>query len=153
MSRFREEIGVIAPGVWLLAVVLFVVMQICLWFVFPQDPEMPIWARTMLNFVLPAIVFIYTLLVGYVFRDAKRRGMRHIMWTLLSIFIPNAIGFILYFIFREPIVESCAQCGTAINSNFAYCPKCGAARGQACRQCHSLVQPGWVHCAKCGATI
>ena len=34
----------------------------------------------------------YALLVGYVYGDAKRRGMRYIMWTLLAIFLSNGIG-------------------------------------------------------------
>ena len=60
----------------------------------------------------------YVLLAGYVYADASRRGMPAIAWTALTVLVPNAIGFVLYFLLRKPIVHplsqlrmrSCARC-------------------------------------------
>ena len=60
-----------------------------------------------------AFLGAYVLLVGYVYGDARRRGMNHVLWTLLAIFIPNAIGIILYFILRDPVPVPCPTCGDA----------------------------------------
>jgi len=48
------------------------------------------------------------------------------MWTLLSIFIPNGIGIILYFILRDRFRRS-PKCGVTVRSKGAFCPACGAA--------------------------
>ena len=53
--------------------------------------------------LLPMFLAGYTLLIGYIYGDARRRGMRYVMWTLLAIFLFNGIGIILYFILREPL--------------------------------------------------
>jgi hypothetical protein len=68
----------------------------------------------------------YILLVGYVYGDARRRGMRYVMWTLLAIFLANGIGIVLYFILREPLLGYCSRCGSGVQHGFAYCPRCGA---------------------------
>jgi hypothetical protein len=79
--------------------------------------------------------------------------MRYVMWTLLAFFIPNAIGFILYFILRDPMQQGCPHCGTSVSHGFAFCPKCGGALAPACPQCRVAVQPEWSHCTKCGAGL
>ena len=60
-----------------------------------------------------SVAAAYVLLVGYVYGDSRRRGMNHVLWTLLAIFIPNAIGIILYFILREPVPLPCPACRDA----------------------------------------
>jgi hypothetical protein len=65
-----------------------------------------------LPILLPMILAGYTLLIGYIYGDARRRGMRYVMWTLLAIFLFNGIGVILYFILREPLQVYCSRCGT-----------------------------------------
>jgi lipid-A-disaccharide synthase-like uncharacterized protein len=100
-----------------------------------------------------AMFFIWTLLVGYVYGDAKRRGMRYVLWTLLAIFIPNAIGFILYFIMRDPVMRNCLKCGALVSSKHSFCQSCGAALTNVCPQCRKTVEPGWSHCTNCGAGL
>src|SRR6185503_8685900 len=95
----------------------------------------------------------YALLVGYVHGDARRRGMRYVMWTLLAILVPNALGIILYFILRDPIPNFCTRCGAAVARNFAFCPQCGTGMAMSCAQCHRVSQEGWTHCAHCGARL
>ncbi len=157
MTRFRDEIKVIPPLAWALAICFFVGFAAFAWFeMIPHDAEghyMPVWFAAMFMFVLPLFASSYILLVGYVSRDARRRGMRHVMWTLLAIFIPNAIGIILYFIVREPLLMPCPSCATMVSHGAAFCSKCGAALGRACPECRSAVQPEWSHCTKCGAKL
>jgi len=76
------------------------------------------------------------LLVGYVYGDAKRRGMPYVMWTLLAIFIPDGFGIILYFILRKAMPKACPvargmfrqdlfSARIAARSLQATCPNCG----------------------------
>jgi hypothetical protein len=112
----------------------------------------------MLPFFLASLVGVafigaWVLLVGYVFGDAKQRGMNHVLWTLLAIFIPNAIGIILYFILREPVTVPCPCCGTPARKGYAFCASCGAAVRAACPQCRQPIEPGWRNCTRCGVPL
>jgi hypothetical protein len=98
-------------------------------------------------------IFIFVLLVGYIAGDSRRRGMRPVLWTLLAIFIPNAIGIILYFILREPLLRPCPKCGAGAKSAFPYCPSCGSSLAAVCPSCQNAVEPGWSHCARCGSLL
>jgi len=157
MSRFREEMQVIPRGAWVIAILLYLAFVACAWLVFiPRDPNLsgwPRWGMALFATFIPLFLAVYVLLIGYVNGDARRRGMRSVMWTLLAIFIPNAIGIILYFILREPLLRGCPGCGTMVSHGFAFCPKCGASLAQACPECRSAVQSEWSHCTKCGARL
>jgi len=67
----------------------------------------------------------YIMLVGYVYGDARRRGMPAALWTLLVVLIPNLIGFIVYFILRRGIFAPCPQCGRGAEIGQIYCSACG----------------------------
>ena len=67
----------------------------------------------------------YMLLAGYVYADASRRGMPAIPWTTLTVLVPNAIGFVLYFLLRKPIVHPCPNCGFGVAQDAAFCSRCG----------------------------
>jgi hypothetical protein len=99
------------------------------------------------------LIAMLVLLIGYINADARRRGMRYVMWTLLAIFIPNSIGIILYFVMREPLLVPCAKCGAKARSGFAFCPQCGSSLSTGCPACKRAVDPGWQRCAYCGAAL
>ena len=80
-------------------------------------------------------------MIGYVYADSKRRGMNSLLWTLLVIFVPKALGFIVYFLLRKPLLIPCPNCGTEVGSDFAYCPKCGHALAPTCSHCGRLSAP------------
>ena len=157
MSRLREEMKLIPTGAWVVAIVLYLAIAVLSWRVFiPHDEDFsswPRWGLMLFTVVMPLFLAVYVLLIGYVAGDARRRGMRYVMWTLLAIFIPNAIGVILYFILREPLLVACGSCGTQVRQGFAFCSKCGTALANACPECRAAVQPGWSHCTKCGARL
>ena len=157
MSRFRDEVKIvprtavaIAVCVWLAFFLLMMLLP------FRLDPEARHWplAGKLAFAAVPGVsLFLLVLVVGYVYSDAKRRGMRYVLWTWLAALIPNAIGIILYFVLRDPLLANCTHCGAQARQGFAFCPKCGGALSQACPQCRRAVEPGWTHCVHCGASL
>jgi Double zinc ribbon/Phospholipase_D-nuclease N-terminal len=105
--------------------------------------------------LIPGLIILtaYVALACYIYGDARRRGMPHVMWTLLAIFIPSGIGIILYFILRQPLLIYCSQCGASMQLGLAYCPQCGRGLAPACPQCRRVSQPGWTHCGWCGSKL
>ena len=98
-------------------------------------------------------IVIYVLLLGYVWGDARRRGMNHVLWTLLALFIPYAVGVILYFLLRDPVPVPCPACGAPARKGHAYCASCGTAVRPACPHCCQPVDAGWRNCASCGQSL
>jgi hypothetical protein len=107
----------------------------------------------LLGLLIAAMTFTYGFLVSYVYGDSKRRGMRQVLWTLIAFFVPNALGFIAYFLLREPILQPCPACGTRSRRDFAFCPQCGSPLLRVCPGCHRPVEPVWPHCAHCGQKL
>jgi hypothetical protein len=68
----------------------------------------------------------WILALGFVYGDAKRRGMRAGLWTLLVGLIPNLIGFLLYFALRQPLLAPCDSCGGGVGRSQRFCSICGA---------------------------
>ncbi len=157
MNRFSDEVRIISPVAWVIAALVWLGSFSLLFFVaFPEDPKLSKWpvAGAFAFAVWPGLlVAVVVLLVGYINADARRRGMRYVMWTLLALFIPNSIGIILYFVLRDPLLVRCAKCGAQARSGFAFCPQCGAGLSTACPACKRPVEPGWKRCAYCGTGL
>ena len=161
MSRFDREFALVPTGArWTAALVCLAVTALMgALFLLPGLAErngtalLVMSPLFLLSLVGVAFLGAYVLLVGYVFADARRRGMKQVLWTLLAIFIPNAIGIILYFILREPIPVPCPACGTPARKGHAFCAGCGAAVRTACPQCRQPIETGWRNCARCGAAL
>lgn len=157
MSRFGDGLRIIRPPAWITAIVFYLVMSNLAFFVLlPTDKEMSHWPVISqfafaygIFLVLPALV----LLVGYVYADAKRRGMRYIMWTWLAILVPDCIGIVLYFILRDALPKPCPNCSAPVKATFVFCPNCGTAMQPTCPQCGKAVDPRWSHCPHCGTTL
>ena len=71
----------------------------------------------------------FFLALGYIYGDAKRRQMPAWAWVIAAFLIPNLIGFILYFLFRGPILGPCSSCGKPIRGAEAFCSHCGCSQG------------------------
>jgi hypothetical protein len=157
MNRFNEEMSVIPRTAWAIAVCVYLALVfLLLQVVIPEDPKLHLWpsaGRMLFAAGIPLFPAVLILLIGYVNGDARRRGMRYVMWTLLAILIPNAIGIILYFILREPPLRGCPKCGAAVRSGFTFCPACGTAVARTCPACRCAVEPGWSHCTGCGTQL
>jgi RNA polymerase subunit RPABC4/transcription elongation factor Spt4 len=95
----------------------------------------------------------YILLIGYINRDAARRGMSPLAWTLVATFIPHALGIVLYFVLRKPRVAACPQCSAAVDSGFAFCPRCRHRLTTACPRCQRSVNAADKFCPHCGGDL
>lgn len=156
-TSFWEELKIIHPAGWVLGgVVLF------LWefFLVPRIVE-KILARAEPVFWVPTVALVLSgIMVAafvpaafYVNADAKRRQMNRLLWTLLVIFVPNAIGFIIYFLMRQPIALSCPQCSATVKTDYSYCPSCQVELTRTCPACHRAIKTDWLNCAYCGNTL
>ena len=156
-SHFRSELAIIPSVARVIAALVFVVMQICLLGLLPhfvnrsEIPPMPF--MVLISLVGGAVLGIIVLMVGYVYADSKRRGMNALLWTLLVIFVPKALGFIAYFLLRKPLLIPCPNCGTEVGSDFRYCPKCGHALTPSCSHCGRSISSGYVCCPYCGKPV
>jgi len=96
---------------------------------------------------------ILIFLIAYVNRDAKRRGMNSALWTILAIILLPAwgfIGFVIYFLMREPLPYPCPQCGTSVSARYNFCPNCKCNLHPSCPQCKREVGEMDKFCPHCG---
>jgi hypothetical protein len=89
--------------------------------------------RTMSLFGGMALLFssfmaVWLLGVGFVYADARQRAMRPIPWVLAVIFFPHLLGFLLYFVMRQPITAICTHCGMAVSPYQRFCSWCGTSQ-------------------------
>ncbi|HKV24829.1 MAG TPA: zinc ribbon domain-containing protein [Candidatus Acidoferrum sp.] len=158
--HFWEEFRVVPRGLIWTVVGLYALAQIIglsvnHWFLRsePSQAFMPEWQSTpylsylglagVITFVSVFAAF-FILLIGYVNRDARRRGMNSGLWTLLVIVLLPAwtfIGFLIYFLMREPLPYDCPQCGKSVGARYNYCPSCKCNLHPSCPNCkHEVVE-------------
>lgn len=159
-SMLKSELKIISPVGWVIAGLVMVLwLSFILTFIVRHEqekaggPELPIWILQGILIVAGAILSIWVLMVFYVHADAARRHMNRLLWTLLVIFIPNAIGFIVYFLLRRPVAQLCGKCKTTLKPDFVFCPACGHEVAPKCPSCKRGVEPGWASCAFCGTQL
>ncbi|MBZ5577567.1 MAG: zinc ribbon domain-containing protein [Acidobacteriia bacterium] len=95
-------------------------------------------------------------LIGYISQDARRRGMNAVLWTLLVIMLLPGwlfIGFVIYFLVREPLPYHCTQCGVLVSARFNYCPGCKYNLRPTCQQCQREVGEVDHYCPHCGSEV
>ncbi|MGC2287176.1 MAG: zinc ribbon domain-containing protein [Candidatus Acidiferrum sp.] len=158
--RFWQEFRIVPKGLIWTMVALFLIAQAIAFFVnhwnfyhspgdiFAPDVRDTPWLSylalagviTFVSVFMASLVF----LIGYVNRDAKRRGMNSALWTLLVIVLLPAwtfIGFLIYFLMREPLPYPCPQCGTAVGARYNFCPNCKCNLHPSCPNCkHEVVE-------------
>jgi hypothetical protein len=156
-SHFRDELAIIPTVATWIAVVAFVLVQICLLVLAPHHlspselPPKP-WLPV-ISVVGGLFMAIIVLLIGYVNADSKRRGMNSLLWTLLVIFIPKALGFIAYFLLRKPLLYPCPKCGTRLAADYHFCQKCGYGLTPFCNHCGRAISHDFVCCPYCGKPV
>ncbi len=142
-TRFSDEIRIISPIAYFIALLAFCGIQILFATVVAHDPKAPpLLAREALGLVGGSLLAVFVLLIGYVNADAGRRGMSRLLWTLVAIFVPNALGIVLYFILR-----------THVEPSFGFCPKCRFRLQPICPHCQRGVEHGDLFCPYCGGTL
>ncbi len=153
-TRFRDELRIIPKWIFALIIVLFIAAQAGglignFGFHAMSSPEGTLWpypsnallsglcvAGIILAASIPISIFL--LLSGYVYRDAKRREMNAALWTILVFILSPGtgwLGFIVYFLMREPLPYHCPQCAATVGARFNYCPNCQCNLRPSCPQC------------------
>lgn len=166
--RFWDEFRIIPRWLMVLVVVLFLIAQgIALlvnlnapkWGgqIFPPDlSNDPVVASVALAGIVTGVSLVmacFIFLIAYVNRDALRRGMSPVLWTILVIILLPAwgfIGFIIYFLMREPLPYPCPLCGNSVGARFNFCPNCKCNLQPSCPQCKREIAETDKYCPYCG---
>ena len=154
-SGLKAELAIIPRWAIVTAALIFLCIPVLFTaFVWRNEVAPPAAGFQILISLFPAtIIAVLILMIGYVNRDAGRRGMSRTLWTLIVILVPNAIGFILYFLLRNPIRTQCPKCGSVVDPRANYCPNCRHNFHPTCPQCKASVRTGDAFCANCGAQV
>jgi hypothetical protein len=102
------------------------------------------------------VVSALVLTLGYVYRDAIRRGMNPALWTLLVLILAPMylfIGLVIYLLVRDPLPYTCPQCSTSVSARFNFCPNCKYNLHPACPQCQQEVSDTDKFCPYCGTDL
>jgi hypothetical protein len=156
-TRFADEVRIISPWAFVIAFLCFVaaVVGMVLVAVFDKSakPTPPIPVMAIFGIVAGTLLACYILLIGYINRDAGRRGMSRLLWTLIAIFVPNALGIVLYFVLRKPRIAHCPQCGSGVEPGFGFCPRCRCRLSPVCPHCQRGVHTNDKFCPYCGGDL
>jgi hypothetical protein len=139
---FWGNLGLIRPVAWVIGLVFFFGMQCLFWFViWPQTrpdelAKLSEAGKICLPLLASSVGLAYSLLIGFVYVDAKRRGMRYVMWTWLAAVIPDLIGVILYFIMRDPMPTPCPKCNRLSAQSCSFFTSLGSALLRTRRGCN-----------------
>ena len=153
-ALFRDELRIIPKWLMVALGILFIGAQVgCLignlgfhqmssphgevW-PFPVHPALSALAVAGIVTAASIPIAVFFLLIGYVNRDAKRRGMNSTLWTILVVILSGGwafLGFLIYFLMREPLPYNCPQCSTLVGARFNYCPNCKCNLRPSCPQC------------------
>jgi hypothetical protein len=127
---------------------------------FPPGMEgQPLLASLALAGVITAgalALSIWLFMLGYVYSDAKRRGMSPGLWTVLVLILSPAYGFIgliIYLLVREPLPYTCPQCSASVSARFNFCPNCKCNLHPACPNCQREVADSDKFCPYCAVEL
>lgn len=103
-----------------------------------------------------SLIILLAVFIGvFVYKDAPKHGLDPLPWTLISIFVPNFIGFIIYLIVRSGKKEmtKCPNCGKEVGKDFIKCPYCDTTLSNKCATCGKKVDLDWETCPYCATKI
>lgn len=171
-TRFRDEFRIVPRWLIVTIIVLFVAAQAAFLIanlvfhvmsnpsgeLFPFPNNALLSALSIAGMVTAGGIFLaaFLMLIGYVNRDAKRRGMNSTLWTLLVVVLSPgwmALGFFIYFLMREPLPYNCPQCSATVGARFNYCPNCKCNLRPSCPQCKREVGELDKFCPYCATEL
>jgi membrane-associated PAP2 superfamily phosphatase len=170
-TRFRDELRIIPKWLIVMVIVLFLAAQVGFFIAnfyahalstpegqlwpFPNNPALSV--LSIAGIVTAASIPLAALFLafGYVNRDAKRRGMNSALWTILVVVLSQslALGFLIYFLMREPLPYNCPQCGATVGARFNFCPNCKCNLRPTCPQCKREVGELDKFCPYCACEL
>jgi Double zinc ribbon len=125
MNRFSDGVRIISPVAWIIATLVAVAMFACLFFVaIPHDAKLSHWpfAGAVAFAIWPgALLFLLVMLAGYVNADARRRGMRHVLWT------QGRANFAFCPQCGAELTRACPACKRSVDPGWSRCAYCGSA--------------------------
>jgi Phospholipase_D-nuclease N-terminal len=121
----RSGWRLIPSAAWFLAAAALIAVPPAIHAVFMHNHEHGFILTFEFCLLLGALEAGWLLFLGYVYGDARRRGMNAIAWTVVAVVIPNLIGFLLYFVLRKAVLLPCPQCGQGVAPRAAFCSACG----------------------------
>ena len=164
--HFRDELRAIPRWIVITLIVVFVIAQILALLinlfgvanngvVWPVSNNPALSSLALAGVVTLGALFFFPwiLLLGYVYRDAKRRGMNAALWTILCIILMPAyvaLGFIIYFLARDPLPYACPKCGATVGPRFNFCPTCRCDLHPCCPSCKREIVENDKFCPFCG---
>jgi ABC-type Fe3+ transport system permease subunit len=165
--RFREELRIIPRWLKILCVVLYVLaiaIGVTIVNVNPNTrvPELHDNAAAATLAIIGivtacAIPFAcFLLMLGYVYRDARRRNMNAPLWTLLVfILAPSSlvIGLIIYLLVREPLPYACPRCALLVGPRFNFCSNCKCDLHPSCPNCKQEIAETDKFCPYCAQEL
>ena len=153
-TRLMDEMRSLSPWAYAFAVLgsLCGVAAFVFVAVTHQEP-FPLPFLVLLTILGGAMMGCYFLLIGYINADAGRRGMSRLAWTLIAIFVPHALGIVLYFVLRKPRTLTCPQCSAAVEPGFGFCPECRSPLHAVCPHCQRGVNAAAKFCPYCGGDL
>lgn len=125
----------------------------------PELQGQPLLASLALAGVITGCAFVLSIwifMLGYVYSDAKRRGMSPGLWTVLVLILSPAYGFIgliIYLLVREPLPYQCPQCAASVSARFNFCPNCKCNLHPACPNCQREVADSDKFCPYCAVEL
>jgi Double zinc ribbon len=125
-------------------------------FPFPDNPALSTLALAGIVTGVSLIFAAFIFLTGYVNRDARRRGMNSGLWTFLVIVLWPAyfaIGFIIYFLMRQPLPYPCPKCSATVSARYNFCPNCKYNLHPTCPQCKQEVAETDKFCPYCAQDL
>jgi hypothetical protein len=149
-SQGDDELKMIPRWSMVLAAVLFLAMQYVFHVVMPHHKHELMPLRIMMGYAWGTLVASYALMLGYVSRDAKLRGMSVSMWMLVCVVGTGGIGTVVYFMLRQPIMSRCPNCSTKMAADDHFCSQCQFQIAPVCGVCHRGVKITDVFCTQCG---
>ena len=171
-STFRRELRIIPKWLiwlcavlWILAEIIGVAVNLHLaatgGAIFPGDGSIRDVGESTAGLAaaltgIAIVMSFFLFMLGYVYRDAKRRGMNAGLWTLLVLILSPAyllIGLIIYLLVREPLPYTCPQCSTTVNARYNFCPNCKYNLHPACPQCQREVADNDKFCPYCATEL
>jgi len=169
--RFWKEMAIVPKWlVWSLVTLFLLAQAIALLVnlsgaanngkLFPDElADHPVVASLALAGIITGVSLIISaifLMLGYVYRDAKRRDMNPVLWTLLvAVLTPSSvlIGFVIYLLVRDPLPYPCPRCATPVGPRFNFCSNCKCDLRPSCPTCKREIVETDKFCPFCGQDL
>lgn len=167
-TRFRDEFRIIPTWVKALCVVLYIIaVGIGVAVVnfnpesrFPELRDNVAASALAVTGIITGAAIVFgagILMLGYVNRDAKRRGMNSALWTwFVLLMLPTSvgiIGLIIYLLVREPLPYPCPRCAKPVGPRFNFCPNCKCDLYPSCPNCKKEIAETDKFCPYCATEL